>query len=423
MVWPVAALVPGLRPALFRGVPFHVVDVTSDHGRRLAEQWFPGTDIVAYEDRGLFLGQINVAAFVIGDDYVARAAAVAAAVSAPGAGLYVDPWRGPMLVVCPQKALQITYSVTELRVAWLDLCFSPVPVTPPLAPPSLPNLLGAVARAGGVAAGLVGSALGVVAGAVAIVAGAVGAAARVAATVVAVIAAGRLAERLGPTIERAARHMTREAGMLGRATIADTGPLVVGLVDCFARDLAAEPAPAVAPRRAGAAPAAIPPRVATRAMLDVAAALAAAERATRADRAVLAAAEAAAAVRAVELATAIAYESREDAAAWESALTAALAGARTRAVDLLPEAADAAIGLVDALDAVRAALARDMHEIVGRLPAVRRVVPPAGSAHLLAHVLVGDDPAAVVPMVEDIARRNRLPHPGALPRAGVEVLR
>jgi hypothetical protein len=71
---------------------------------------------------------------------------------------------------------------------------------------------------------------------------------------------------------------------------------------------------------------------------------------------------------------------------------------------------------IRALHATLSALSRDLHETLGRLPRVITVTPPRGaSVWLVAQDLVGDDPAAVRAMVDDIAARNpRVPHLGAI---------
>lgn len=120
----------------------------------------------------------------------------------------------------------------------------------------------------------------------------------------------------------------------------------------------------------------------------------------------------------------ISYESRQDATAWASALDDALAGAADE-VAALASAGDgigAAGGVWQALADLRAALGRDMHEVIGRLPAVRIFTPPAPvSAWLLAQHFAGDDPADVVSAFTDLVRRNRVRHPAQM-SGRVEVL-
>ena len=74
------------------------------------------------------------------------------------------------------------------------------------------------------------------------------------------------------------------------------------------------------------------------------------------------------------------------------------------------------------ITAARAQLGRDMNEVIGRLPSVQTITPASSvSAWLIAQHVAGDDAAAVVPMLDDIVRRNRLAHPGRAEGA-IEVL-
>lgn len=126
---------------------------------------------------------------------------------------------------------------------------------------------------------------------------------------------------------------------------------------------------------------------------------------------------------AVRAAVDIAYESRQDATAVRGALDAdlaALAEATSEAA-----AGDPATGaaLWRTVGDLRAALSRDLHEIIGRLPAVITVRVPYGiSAWLVAQHFAGDDPRRVPALFEDIVRRNRLRHPGMITSATIEVL-
>ena len=77
-----------------------------------------------------------------------------------------------------------------------------------------------------------------------------------------------------------------------------------------------------------------------------------------------------------------------------------------------------------ALGELRAKLAMDLSEAIGRLPSVETIDPPGNaSALLLAQHLVGDDPSAVIAFATDIVRRNRLRHPAMLGAGPIEVLR
>lgn len=139
--------------------------------------------------------------------------------------------------------------------------------------------------------------------------------------------------------------------------------------------------------------------------------------------AVVLAARVALIAQAVRAAADISYESRQDATAVRSALDADLAALADATA--LAAYDDPALGatLWRAIGDLRAALSRDLHEIIGRLPAVITITVPYGmSTWLVAQHFAGNDPRRVQAMFDDIVRRNRLPHPGMITLETIEVL-
>lgn len=125
---------------------------------------------------------------------------------------------------------------------------------------------------------------------------------------------------------------------------------------------------------------------------------------------------------ALETVAAIDFESRQHALSWRDRLDQALATARQDAGGHAGHAPAAAGALIGAIATARAELARDINEAIGRLPAVRVFEPPAPvTAWAVAQHFAGDDPSAVIAMLHDIVRRNRLRHP-AIAGAPLEVL-
>ncbi|MCU0839654.1 MAG: DNA circularization N-terminal domain-containing protein [Rhodospirillales bacterium] len=94
----------GLRPASFRGVPFHVREADVGRGRRIAVHQYPGRDEPYAEDLGRAARTYTITAFVLPPDPLARAARLADALEAPGAGTLVLPWRTDAQVVCTGAA-------------------------------------------------------------------------------------------------------------------------------------------------------------------------------------------------------------------------------------------------------------------------------------------------------------------------------
>lgn len=124
-------LLPGLLPAAYRGVRFHVIDSDHEVGRRLILTYFPGIDAPAVDDFGAYEGAIQIRGLVIGDDYIAQATALTAAFKASGIGTLLHPWLGEKLVQMERPA-RIHFSERELRVAYFEAGFTPV--VPAVAP-------------------------------------------------------------------------------------------------------------------------------------------------------------------------------------------------------------------------------------------------------------------------------------------------
>lgn len=118
-------LLPGLLPASYRGIRFHVIDADQEVGRRLLLTYFPGMDEPAADDFGALEGPVRLRALIVGDDYILRAQALKAAFQTPGVGTLMHPWLGEMLVLCEEPA-RIRFTDRELGVVWIDASFTPV---------------------------------------------------------------------------------------------------------------------------------------------------------------------------------------------------------------------------------------------------------------------------------------------------------
>lgn len=87
-----------LRPASFRGVPFQVEASDIGVGRRSQVHEYPQRDKPYVDDLGRATRELQIVAFVIGEDYVARANAVLGALEEPGPGTLLHPWFGELTV-------------------------------------------------------------------------------------------------------------------------------------------------------------------------------------------------------------------------------------------------------------------------------------------------------------------------------------
>lgn len=87
-----------LLPASFRGVPFEVTASGIRAGRRTVVHEYPQRDKPYVEDIGRATRQITLEAFVVGDDYIARAKRLLGAIEQAGPGTLIHPWLGEMRV-------------------------------------------------------------------------------------------------------------------------------------------------------------------------------------------------------------------------------------------------------------------------------------------------------------------------------------
>ncbi|MCM0750476.1 hypothetical protein DEA98_00015 [Brucella pseudogrignonensis] len=68
----ISDVLPGLLPASYRGISFHVPDTSTQVGRRVAEHLFPGIDQAAYDDFGLATQTVRVEGLIVSDSYIAQ---------------------------------------------------------------------------------------------------------------------------------------------------------------------------------------------------------------------------------------------------------------------------------------------------------------------------------------------------------------
>lgn len=88
-----------LRPASFRGVPFHVSGAGLSGGRRAVPHEYPDRDTPYVEDLGRGMRSYPIDAFVLGADYMEARDALLEALEAGGAGELVHPHLGAKSVV------------------------------------------------------------------------------------------------------------------------------------------------------------------------------------------------------------------------------------------------------------------------------------------------------------------------------------
>ncbi len=89
-----------LRPASFRGVPFHVDGNSTTGGRRVARHDLPNGEVPFYEDLGIRAREFQIRGYLLGADFIAQRNALLAACEQEGAGILVHPTYGTLSVRC-----------------------------------------------------------------------------------------------------------------------------------------------------------------------------------------------------------------------------------------------------------------------------------------------------------------------------------
>lgn len=408
---------PGLLPGNYRGVPFHVLDASQDVGRRVILTWFPGLDWPSSDDQGAFDGPMRLVVFIIGDDYIIQAEAMRAALEMSGPATLVHPFLGFRLVQ-PAAPARISFATAQLKVARVELYLQPVWEIVTAIASTLSGLLGSATTVLSAVASLV-TAIG--SDTQTVSSWSSGTSAATAAALIGTTACGAIGIGLDDSAIVAAASSSA-----GADTAAALGTAISAL-----------PAPMTTAALTTPSPVAVAAGAVAAEPVDARTTLATALTMAEDTRALAGAGTLAAAVRvasaaatlatAAQIGTAVSWESRDEAAAWRVAIDDALGAV---AADLealagtLTGSAGAAAAAWTAIADLRAAIGRDMHEVVGRLPPVIRYTPPRPlSVWLIVHHFAGDDLATVAPMVADIRRRNRLPHPARTGADGpIEIL-
>lgn len=409
-------LLPGLSQGSFRGVKFEIVDAEHEVGRRIVTHFFPGVDPQAREDQGRLDGPVKVMGLIVGEDYIARAKALEAALKQAGPGTLVHPWLGEMRVVVPFGA-RIRFSTGELRVARFDVLFEPETERLASSRSSASRLASSTGSLRAAAGGLLSSALVARLSPV----NALDAAFTIGNTLLGSAISG--AERLKDGAALADTLST----LLRTVSSNPTLDAVAGAVPELSRlmGLAARPRPrpaiAVGGNNPPAPPATPDPAATARLALQIAGEAAAISPLIVSERAAQAAYYSALTSASIEAAVLIGFEAREEAYGWREDLDGALAKSIQLSGGLTETLPGPAATLTRALRETRSALFTDLNEVIGRLP--RTVVVRGGlPALMIAYDLSGDAPDSVAEFAADITRRNRLPNPAVTPLTGIEVL-
>ncbi len=409
----ISDVLPGLLPASYRGISFHVPDTSTQVGRRVAEHLFPGIDQAAYDDFGLATQTIQVEGLIVSDSYIAQAQALKAAFETPGPGTLIHPWLGPMQVIMEETA-EISFAAHELRVVRFSATFK--------------RYNGMVLSGfASTASALIGAALSLVS---------------LAASLTTSTSRRTLSRLRTDATQRTARQIVSywqssagRASALIAAALPQTLPAtpealssaasaVTDMIVNLVPDLAGTPAVAPAAEATSSSTG-----LSARQALDINASAGAAfvvlagDTVSRPDTVLLAGTAGDALAKAGQLAAYVDFDSRAEA----SALRDSLVGQLDAYTDLLSSLSDSdfaaeASATIRATRDVRLCLIADINEAIGRLPASRIIETDRPTdAFQIANHLYGDDPSAIEDGYLSIIERNRPRHPARIPAGRVEV--
>jgi len=409
----ISDVLPGLLPASYRGISFHVPDTSTQVGRRVAEHLFPGIDQAAYDDFGLATQTVQVEGLIVSDSYIAQAQALKAAFETPGPGTLIHPWLGPMQVIMEETA-EISFAAHELRVVRFSATFKRY------------NGMGLSGFAS-TASALIGAALSLVS---------------LAASLTTSTSRRTLSRLRTDATQRTARQVVSYwQSSAGRASAMITAALpqtlpatpealssaassVTDMIVNLVPDLAGTPAVAPAAEATSSYTG-----LSARQALDINASAGAAfvvlagDTVARPDTVLLAGTAGDALAKAGQLAAYVEFGSRSEA----SALRDSLVGQLDAYTDLLSGLSDSdfaaeASATIRATRDVRLCLIADINEAIGRLPASRIIETDRPTdAFQIANHIYGDDPSAIEDGYLSIIERNRPRHPARIPAGRVEV--
>jgi len=112
-----------LRPASFRGVPFHVEQEGFSGGRNVVTHEYVNSEEVISEDKGRKARRYRVTAYIANDLADVHGAALVAALTASGAGVLVLPMQGPVDVMISGD---ITTTHAKDRLGYIGIEFEAV---------------------------------------------------------------------------------------------------------------------------------------------------------------------------------------------------------------------------------------------------------------------------------------------------------
>lgn len=411
----IVTLYDSLVDATFRGIPFCIPDIRHEIGRRVQRFLFPGQDMAAFQDLGAQDGPISLRGLIVGDDYVARMQVMGQAFRQPGPATLVHPWLGELQVVA--RPARFTFDQAKYRLVAFEAEVWLYTPNQAAVPDTLGQVLLAVTALQTQARAMLADAL-----------------APAALTLQAVGVAERFVASL-PASFVALANLQLPGALAAIAGLSVLGlPFGAGYADAVSAVIAA-PALAAATAANPAIPAAIGPGDAastatpadpastTLALLSSAASVAALPAITPAAQALTLSTGAQILAAAVQVASDIPLTSQQDAITWRNRQDTALAGLAASAAGLAATYPASVGTLWQAIADLRAAVATDMANTIGRLPAVTAVTfPGPAPLWLIAHHFSGDTPGDMAARFADLVARNDIGQPGMVGLSPIEAL-
>ena len=390
-----------LRPGSFRGISFLMEDGDVGGGRRYVAHEFPGRDEPQHEDLGASVKEFTIRVIVQGADYISRSKALEAALMTAGPASLMHPFDGEVQVAVISYRKQM--STSQAGEIGFSITFQKYGA--PSFPKSIADSGAGLFRAGNNA---FSSVLGdfkdsfSIAGMPDFITDALEA-----------VNSGQLSV-LQSSLSKTGLLESLTDGIPGLSIL--TGSFGDDLVS-FYKSLVDLVTPGKTPIIGKTKKVSQPPRSLVTSLIQngkTQTATASIDRNSTAIDLLHKGSSTAAAANAVRLTP---YESREDAIKIRDSLGNQISDLRDRY---------AAIGWDNSWKAfadLESALSTDLKERIGRLPVTARVRPTMVKPSLvIANSIYGDDKSQILAKADDIAKRNRIIHPGFVPVKDLEVI-
>ncbi len=428
----------------FAGLPFWMIDTSSEGGRRVQKFLFAGLDAPIFQDMGRDDGPICVSGLMYGGDFTAQNAAMyEAMVGRPGPHTLVHPVWGELQVVVRGRP-RFSIRQEELSVVRFTAQFERFTPPSPAESDTLVALLAAIESVQAQAAIMLANLLSPVALALSVVSSVENFAGQAATIFVGLAQAAVAApislyqglasdiagdrqyvNALGPVVAAPAAALAATNTLTPGS--AAYGAAVAASLQAVPSAIAAASAPAanapVATSAALARAAVVDGRITSDLLLAASTQLAAFASQTAPMPTLSLAGQVACLSAAASCVSSIAFTSRQEATAWGQQIDLALRAAGVLAASVASNDPIGIGALWLAIADLRRQFAADMTSTIGRLPSVSTLILPVPTtAWAVAQYLAGDTPGAMLATFLDLVQRNDITNPGVVSAGPIEVL-